>query len=121
MHNASAYRDTGEELLNDAYLSPKFINSLKGDESLIEEWKSRIKGDSGVYGLLAGRDFAYGQVVLWFPSECNEAVVVGEDWLPFFAQRDVSRGEEYLKNRFHPCSRTQKCSASRLDSRVAMS
>ena len=95
---AANYRDTGEELLDDPYITDELLADLHWDR---DTWFKQIQRDSGVYGLLIGRNFDYAQVILFLPRGFDEMAVfyrVSE----FLEQRRLAPWERYLKTDIYP-------------------
>src|SRR5205814_6998424 len=63
------YRDTGEALLDDAYITPALFTDDHFDLAL---WKERIRQDPTVYKLLVGRNFDWAAVVRYLPPGYDE-------------------------------------------------
>lgn len=97
---AARYRDNGTELLNRPYLYDDLINDPGFD---LAAWQRDLKRDTGVYGVLIGRNFDYGVVTLLLPVGYDEIGVfrrVGE----FLEQRSIPLWEWFIKTDIHPAA-----------------
>lgn len=91
------YKDTGKELLNKPYINEEIFAT----DFNFENWKKDVKRDSGVYGLLIGRDFDYAQIVLTLPVGYDE-ITVFRKVAEFIENRKISELEWYLKTDIYP-------------------
>jgi len=64
-----AYRDTGETLVDEPYVTAEKISRPDFD---LRRWKEQVAGDPGVFGLLVGRDFAWASVIRYLPPGYDE-------------------------------------------------
>lgn len=93
LSTAARYQDINGELKSEPYVTDE---ALADPAFNFAAWKKAIKGDSGVYGLLIGRNFDYAQVILFLPVDCNE---VETFWriVEILEGRSISKVERYFK------------------------
>lgn len=66
---APAYQDTGEALRDEPYVT---VRELSAPDFHLQGWKDKIARDSGVFGLLVGRDFSWTAVIRYLPPGYDE-------------------------------------------------
>jgi predicted RND superfamily exporter protein len=66
---APAYRDTGESLLDEPYVTKR---NQTFSETQANEWRQRLAHDASVFGLLIGRDSSWASVVRYLPPGYDE-------------------------------------------------
>lgn len=64
-----AYRDTGETLLDEPYVTKR---NRTFSETQASEWRQRLAQDASVFGLLIGRDSSWASVVRYLPPGYDE-------------------------------------------------
>ena len=64
-----AYRDSGETLVDEPYVTVEKISRPDFD---LRKWKEQVAKDPGVFGLLVGRDFSWASVIRYLPPGYDE-------------------------------------------------
>ncbi|TAN42314.1 MAG: hypothetical protein EPN22_12840 [Nitrospirae bacterium] len=98
------YRDTGKEIDNRPYINNDVLALMSSSPSYTNEWKEQVKRDSGVYGVLVGRDFDYAAVSVLLPSGYDE-VGVFRRTVEFLEGRKIPAWQWYLKTNIQPAEK----------------
>lgn len=90
------YKDTGEGLSSEPYINAQL---LENPSFPIQEWKSEVARDPGVYGLFIGRDFTWAAVIRYLPWDYDEITEFRKTveflegriipWYEWFWKRDI--------------------------------
>jgi predicted RND superfamily exporter protein len=92
------YHDTGIELLDLPYIHPAIFKDPNFD---LEEWKREVKNDSGVYGILVGRDFDWAAVVIYMRPGYDEMETAWQI-VELLERRKIGWLERFYKSEIHP-------------------
>jgi predicted RND superfamily exporter protein len=97
LSEAPAYRDTGETLFDEPYITGK---ELTDPSFALNEWKEQVARDPAVYGLLVGRDFSWALAARYLApgydeiTEFRRTVEFLEDraipWWEWLWKRDIT-------------------------------
>lgn len=98
-----AYRDTGETLLDEPYVTKKLVAA---PHFRVEEWQRQVAADASVFGLLIGRDSSWASVVRYLPpgydeiKEFRRTVEFLEGrvipWWEWLWKKDITPSESWL-------------------------
>jgi predicted RND superfamily exporter protein len=98
------YRDNGEELLNNPYVTDEIIKGMARDKASVEQWKADVAEDPTVYGLLIGRNFDYAAVAVLLPRGFDE-IGVFRRIAEFLEQKKIPIYWWYFKTDIHPAEK----------------
>jgi predicted RND superfamily exporter protein len=98
------YRDTGEELLNLAYINRQLIDQIGSDSSALAKWQDEVARDPSVYGVLIGRKFDYATINVLLPRGFDE-IATFRKLAEFLEQRDIPWCEWLVKTDIDPAGK----------------
>ncbi|MFA5029920.1 MAG: MMPL family transporter [Patescibacteria group bacterium] len=104
LSKAAHYQDTGDALSSDPYISQKLLDDPRFD---IERWKADVRRDSGVYGLLIGKEFDYSQIILLLPVGYEEMKTF-RNVANMLEQREIPEWEWFFKSDIKPTGRFER-------------
>lgn len=65
------YRDTGEALLDDPYLTSQVLEHFAQDGAE-DAWRQRVAADASAYGVFIGKNWRWAAVTRFLPADYNE-------------------------------------------------
>lgn len=92
------YRDTGETLLDDPYITQQEIT--RPDFSFAQ-WAERVRQNPGIFGLLIARDFSWTAVIRYLPPTYDE-IEEFRKTVEFLEGRSIPVWEWFVKRDIYP-------------------
>jgi predicted RND superfamily exporter protein len=98
LSTAANYQATSDSISSAPYLTDENLANPNFD---LEQWKQKLLRDSGVYGMLIGKNFDYAQVVLFLPGGYNE-IATFRAMVELLENRHVNFFEWFIKTNIKP-------------------
>ena len=94
----SAYRDNGETLQDEPYITPETLTSPAFD---MTQWHAQVAQDENIYGPLVGRDFSWTGVIRYLPPGADE-IAEFRRTVAFLEEREIPGWEWLFKRDITP-------------------